>query len=56
MNHQLRFFLSALPVFAGSVSAKIDSGGGKVAVGNLTNHGSIGGFVATDPSPPGCTA
>ena len=34
--------LSAFPV-----CAQIDSGGGKAQVGNLTNHGSLGGTVAT---------
>lgn len=38
MNHQLRFFLCALPALAGSTSAQIDSGGGKAAVGSLTNQ------------------
>lgn len=39
MNHQLRFFLCALHALAGSASAQVDSGGGKAAGGNLTNHG-----------------
>jgi hypothetical protein len=53
MNQTLRSFLCALPVLAGSASAQIDSGGGKAAVGSLTNHGSIGGIVATAPAPLG---
>jgi len=30
-----------------TASAQIDSGGGKAQVGSLTNHGSLGGIVAT---------
>jgi len=51
MNHQLRSFLCVLPSLAGSASAQIDSGGGKVALGSFTNHGSIGGIVAATPAP-----
>lgn len=44
--------LAALALVA-CPSAQIDSGGGKAAVGSLTNHGSIGGIVATAPAPLG---
>jgi hypothetical protein len=53
MNQTLRSFLCALPALAGFADAQIDSGGGKAAVGSLTNHGSIGGIVATAPAPLG---
>jgi hypothetical protein len=56
MNQTLRSLLCTLPVLAGSASAQIDSGGGKSAVGGLTNHTSIGGMVATAPAPLGCNA
>ena len=53
MNQKLRSLLCALPALAGFADAQIDSGGGKAAVGSLTNHGSIGGIVATAPAPLG---
>jgi hypothetical protein len=53
MNQTLRSFLCALPALAGFADAQIDSGGGKSAVGGLTNHASIGWMVATAPAPLG---
>ena len=53
MNQKLRSLICALPALAGFADAQIDSGGGKAAVGTLTNHGSIGGFVASAPAPLG---
>jgi hypothetical protein len=53
MNHKLCSFLCALPAVTGSASAKIESGGGKATVGNLTNHRWNGGIVATTPAPLG---
>jgi hypothetical protein len=50
MIQKLRSLLCALPALAGSTSAQIDSGGGKSAVGTMTNHASIGGIVATAPA------
>jgi len=34
-------------LIASPLSAQIDSGGGKAQVGSLTNHGSLGGIVAS---------
>jgi hypothetical protein len=56
MNQTLRYFVCALPALAGFAEAQIDSGGGKAAVGGLTNHTSIGGMVATATAPLGCSA
>jgi hypothetical protein len=56
MNQTIRSFLYASPALAGSASAQIDSGGGNAAVGSLTNRGSIGGIVATDPTSLDLTA
>ena len=53
MNQKLRSLLCALPALAGSTSAQIDSGGGKSAVGTMTNHTSIGGIVASTPQAAG---
>jgi hypothetical protein len=44
MKPQTLIFLAAA---AGLAHAQIDSGGGKVQIGTLTNHASIGGIVAT---------
>ena len=56
MKATLRFLLCALPALAGFASAQVDSGGGKATGGGLTNHGSIGGIVATAPTPLGSLA
>jgi hypothetical protein len=50
MKTALPFPLLALVATA---SAQIDAGGGKSAVGTMTNHASIGGIVATNPQPAG---
>jgi hypothetical protein len=50
MKTALPFPLLALVATA---SAQIDAGGGKAAVGTMTNHASIGGIVATNPQPAG---
>lgn len=46
MRHILYVYLAASAV----VMAEIDSGGGKSQVGTMTNHSSIGGFLATGSS------
>ena len=48
MKHKLRPFRCDLPALAGFADAQIDSGGGKAAVGSLTNHGAA---VPLPPSP-----
>jgi hypothetical protein len=50
INTSLPFPLLALVATA---SAQIDAGGGKSAVGTMTNHASIGGIVASAPQPLG---
>lgn len=50
MNHEFRYLLCALFAFAGCASTQIDCGGGKAAVGNLTNRGSIGWIMAATPA------
>jgi hypothetical protein len=49
MNQKLRFFIYALPALAGFADAQIDSGGGRAAVGSLTNH-SAAVPLASSPS------
>jgi hypothetical protein len=46
MKTALPFPLLALVATA---SAQIDAGGGKSAVGTMTNHASIGGTIASTP-------
>lgn len=46
VRHAFYVYLAASAV----ATAEIDSGGGKTQIGNLTNHASIGGFLATTPA------
>jgi hypothetical protein len=61
-RHPLSLFLpefmktrltSTLLALVATASAQIGAGGGKSAVGTMTNHASIGGIVASAPQPLG---